>query len=135
MKASKNSWVILLAVVVIALAGCSGKTTAIASQTTAVPSAYRGKAMPPNVDANAGAALYQTDCVPCHGAQGHGDGPASVALNPRPANLVKLSRVSADDFLYWKIGEGVDGSAMPAWKGILTDEQIWQVVAFVRTLK
>lgn len=31
--------------------------------------------------------LYADRCVPCHGAQGVGDGPAAAGLNPRPRNL------------------------------------------------
>jgi len=75
------------------------------------------------VDISAGANSFKTDCVTCHGESGHGDGPASQALDPRPANLADLSKISADDFLFWKISAGVDGTAMPTWKGILTDQQ------------
>jgi high-affinity iron transporter len=87
------------------------------------------------VGASVGANLFQTDCTACHGEHGHGDGPASLSLNPPPANLVKLSQTYADDFLFWKISTGVEGTAMLAWKGVLTDGQIWQVIAFIRTLK
>ena len=40
-----------------------------------------------------------------------------------------------DDYLYWRIATGKEGTSMVAWKGVLTDDQIWQAVAFVRTLK
>ena len=100
-----------------------------------VPSEYAGKTIPSNVDISAGANLFKSDCVTCHGENGHGDGPASQALDPRPANLVDLSKISASDFLFWKISTGVTGTAMPAWKGIFTDQQIWQVIAFIHALK
>jgi mono/diheme cytochrome c family protein len=60
---------------------------------------------------------------------------ASSALNPKPKNLVELKEQVGDDYLFWKISEGSLGTAMLAWKGILTEEQIWELVSFIRTLK
>jgi mono/diheme cytochrome c family protein len=71
----------------------------------------------------------------CHGAQGHGDGPASGSLDPQPKNLAILQQSVGDDYLFWRISTGKPGTSMVAWKGILTDEEIWQVVSFIRTLK
>jgi hypothetical protein len=56
-------------------------------------------------------------------------------LNPKPRNLANIQAAADDDFLFWRIREGKPGTSMVAWKGILTDEQIWQTVAFIRTLK
>ncbi len=81
----------------------------------------------------AGAAIYKQQCAVCHGARGRGDGPAGIALNPRPANLTsKAVQEQSDGALYWKITTG--RGPMPAFKSILTDEQRWQVVAYLRTL-
>jgi len=130
---------VLGTVSIFVLLGCSStapETLAMTSQPLpTVPSDYVGKTIPSDVDANAGATVFKTNCVACHGKDGHGDGPASQTLEPPPANLVDLSKVAADDFLFWKISIGVSGTAMPAWKGVLTDQQIWQVIAFIRTLK
>jgi mono/diheme cytochrome c family protein len=102
----------------------------------AVPAEYAGKTNPLGADAAAaGAEIFKNNCVACHGDQGHGDGPASGALDPLPKNLPMLASTVGDDYLYWRINTGRDGTSMVAWKGILTDEQIWQVVAFIRTLK
>jgi mono/diheme cytochrome c family protein len=49
--------------------------------------------------------------------------------------LAELQPKAADDFLFWRIHEGKPGTSMVAWKGILSDEQIWQIVSFIRTLK
>ncbi len=101
-----------------------------------VPSDYAGKSNPFGSDAAVtGAVIFKTNCVTCHGDNGLGDGPASQALEPRPANLVALGQKVGDDYLYWRINTGVAGTAMPAWKGVLGDEQIWGLVAFIRTLK
>jgi mono/diheme cytochrome c family protein len=82
-----------------------------------------------------GAEVFKTNCATCHGPEGHGDGPAGQALEPRPKNLAELQPKVGDDFLFWRIREGKPGTSMVAWKGILTDEQIWQAVSFIRTLR
>jgi len=56
-------------------------------------------------------------------------------LNPRPTNLAELQSIAGDDFINWRIHTGIEGTSMIAWQGILGDEQIWQVVAFINTLK
>ena len=130
---------VLAAASIFILSGCSSQSlevpVPISQPLPTVPSEYVGKTIPSNVDISAGANSFKTDCVTCHGDDGRGDGPASRALDPRPANLVDLNKISADDFLFWKISTGVTGTAMPAWKGIFTDQQIWQVIAFICTLK
>ena len=101
-----------------------------------VPADYAGLTNPFGTEAaSQGAEIFKTNCEMCHGPQGHGDGPAGQALDPRPRNLAKLQTQAGDDFLFWRIHEGKPGTSMVAWKGILTDEQIWQVISFIRTLK
>jgi mono/diheme cytochrome c family protein len=101
----------------------------------AVPAEYAGKTNPYGVDAAVeGRKVFQSNCQMCHGPQGHGDGPAGQSLDPKPKNLAVLQKSVGDDFLLWRISEGKPGTSMVAWKGILTEEQIWQVVAFIRSL-
>lgn len=101
-----------------------------------VPADYAGKTNPLGADAaGEGAKIFETNCQMCHGPQGHGDGPAGGSLDPRPKNLAVLQESAGDDYLFWRIHEGKQGTAMVAWKGVLTDEQIWAVVSFIRTLK
>ena len=101
-----------------------------------IPAVYAGKSNPFGSDASAdGAQIFQANCGTCHGPQGHGDGPASGSLNPKPKNLAILQESAGDDYLFWWISEGKPGTAMLAWKDILTEEQIWQVVSFLRTLE
>lgn len=101
-----------------------------------VPAEYAGKTNPLGADAGVeGAKIFHTNCETCHGPEGHGDGPAGQALDPKPKNLAELQTVVSDDYLFWRIVEGKPGTSMVAWKGILDEEQIWQVVAFIRTLK
>ncbi|HSL42209.1 MAG TPA: cytochrome c [Anaerolineales bacterium] len=122
------------------LAACGGGEQPAESNENAtlapVPAEYAGMTNPLGADAAAqGAELFRTNCEMCHGPEGHGDGPAGQALEPRPKNLAEIQAKAGDDFLFWRIHDGVPGTSMVAWKGILSDEQIWQVVSFIRTLE
>lgn len=124
----------------LALAACAANQSSPGTDDNAplatVPAEYAGKTNPLGADAaTGGAQLFKTNCEMCHGPQGHGDGPAGQALDPKPRNLAELQAKVGDDFLFWRIHEGKPGTSMVAWKGILTDEQIWQIVSFIRTLK
>jgi mono/diheme cytochrome c family protein len=101
-----------------------------------VPTEYAGLSNPFASDgAQAGAELFKINCVSCHGERGRGDGSAGQSLVPPPANLFILNQIAADDYLYWRINTGKPGTAMVGWKGVLTEEQIWQLVSFIRALK
>lgn len=101
-----------------------------------VPAEYAGLTNPLGADAvDEGAEVFGINCEVCHGPRGYGDGPAGQSLEPRPLNLAELQAKASDDFLFWRISEGKPGTAMVPWKGILTDEQIWQTVSFIRSLK
>ncbi len=124
---------VVLILAAFALAACGGSATATLAP---VPADYAGKTNPLGPDAaTAGAEVFKTNCESCHGPQGHGDGPAGAALDPQPKNLAVFAPTVGDDYLYWRINTGKEGTSMVAWKGVLTDEQIWQVVSFIRTLK
>lgn len=82
----------------------------------------------------AGQKLYTSMCVVCHGNKGKGDGVAGVNLNPRPTNLISTkTQEHSDGAIYWKITEG--RAPMASYKSILTDEQRWQLVNYIRKLK
>ena len=132
--------VFVICVSVLVLTACGGNespsSTPNENATLApVPAEYAGVTNPLGADAApAGADVFHTNCETCHGPQGHGDGPAGQSLEPRPGNLAKIQTKAEDDYLFWRIHDGKPGTSMVAWKGILTDEQIWQVIAFIRTL-
>ena len=139
MRMRKLGLMILMVVLLLVACGGNGSsaTSEDANATLApVPAEFAGLANPlgPNA-ATAGAEVFRTNCETCHGPQGHGDGPAGQSLEPRPRNLADLQATAGDDYLFWRIHDGKPGTSMVAWKGILTDEQIWQAVAFIRTLK
>lgn len=122
------------------LAACGGTANSSSANDNAtlapVPSEYTGRTNPLGADAaDEGAKVFASNCEMCHGPQGHGDGPAGQALDPKPRNLAELQTKASDDFLFWRISEGKPGTSMVPWKGILSEEQIWQLVSFIHTLK
>ena len=130
----KKNLLVLLVLVALVLAACGGSSEPAAPET--VPAEFAGKTNPLGTDAAAdGAKVYQVNCEACHGPQGHGDGPAGVVLDPQPKNLPDLAAQVGDDYLFWRVSTGKPGTSMAPWAGILTDEQIWQAVAYIRTLK
>ncbi|MEO7120317.1 MAG: cytochrome c [Ginsengibacter sp.] len=80
-----------------------------------------------------GRTLYITNCTPCHGPKGKGNGPAAAALNPKPADHTSRAvQAETDGSLFWKISQG--HKPMPQYKPALTDKQRWELVDFIRTL-
>jgi mono/diheme cytochrome c family protein len=80
-----------------------------------------------------GKVLYSTYCSPCHGDKGKGDGPAASALNPKPADHTTATvQNETDGTIYYKLSTG--RSPMPGYQKILTDNQRWELVAYIRTL-
>lgn len=135
-----KKFILVILVSVFLVAACGGSETSSSSDPNAtlapVPAEYAGLTNPLGAEAaDEGAEVFQSNCQACHGPEGHGDGPAGQALDPRPKDLAELQENAGDDFLFWRIREGKPGTSMVAWKGILTDEQIWQTVSFIRSLK
>lgn len=87
---------------------------------------------PDRASVERGKKLYQTHCAVCHGVRGRGDGPAGAPLKPRPTDLVDMAGQHPDGDFAWKIENG--RGPMPAWKGVLTETQIWDLVNFLRDL-
>jgi len=87
-----------------------------------------------------GAQQYQIFCVTCHGENGCGGGPGAVGLDPQPAKHCDGDYMNtlSDEHLFTVIKEGgpaVGKSPLMApWGGTLTDAQIWDVVAYLRTI-
>jgi len=75
-------------------------------------------------------------CVVCHGRDGQNTGvPFAGALSPPVPSLVSPQVQSyTDGQLKWIIENGVSPSGMPASKGILSDQDIWNLVVFIRHL-
>jgi len=83
-----------------------------------------------------GGLVYANYCVTCHGINADGNGRAARLHNPRPANLRASDKNDAYiALIVRKGGEALGRSqSMPPWGEELTDEQIKDVVAFVRSV-
>ena len=138
----KPIWIAILILIVsaVVLSACGSAATAVPDKP--VPADYAGKTNPfaGQADAaDAGKQLFTDNCATCHGDSGKGDGPAGASLTPKPANLTVVAPTKQDDFLNWFISEGGAAAgkspSMVAWKGTLSQDEIWQVITYVRTLK
>jgi mono/diheme cytochrome c family protein len=96
----------------------------------------------PEALVDAGRALYDTHCWTCHGEEGDGLGPVADYLWPRPRDFTIASfklrttpsgELPTDEDLYRSISLGLPGSAMPAWRSVLTPAERWQVIAYIKT--
>lgn len=95
---------------------------------------------PGSGDVAEGATQYKMYCATCHGETGCGDGPLSAGLDPKPAKHCDGSYMNKldDEYLFKVVKEG--GAAvgksplMAAWGGSLSDDQIWDVVAYMRSI-
>jgi mono/diheme cytochrome c family protein len=90
-----------------------------------------------------GKEIFTAKCALCHGDKGDGKGPGSVNLPLKPANLTDGRMVAEmpDNFWVWRVSEGglvepfkSKGSAMPSWKGELSMNDRWAVIAYAHTL-
>ncbi len=84
-----------------------------------------------------GAVLYPAHCASCHGAQGRGDGPAASSLPVPPADLTAGHFwAHGDGELFWWLSQGIEaprgGLAMPGFADVLTEDQRWALIDWVR---
>lgn len=91
-------------------------------------------------DASHGATLFDNYCWTCHGKSGKGDGPIAKVYQPRPRDLTDHAYVASrtDYDLYHAISQGGAAmgrsAAMPAWGHVLTPQDMWDLVAYIRQL-
>ena len=123
--------VLVLAMTLAMIAGCGSKSestgeTAMNATPEATPAAPAA--------AKDGPTVFKERCALCHGPDGHGDGPGSKALNPKPRNFHDKAYMASrsDDSLLFVIHNGK--GAMPKWGGVLKEEEITAVLAHIRGL-
>ncbi|MCP9462478.1 MAG: cytochrome c [Nitrospira sp.] len=115
----REGWVI--GVIGILVAGFAGGPT------------VREFGSPEKGDPVSGREIYVNTCMRCHGIDGKGK--IDVRLVPPPADLTSAAVQSRlDGALFRRIHEGKPNTAMGAWHHALSDEEIWDVVAYVRML-
>ena len=88
-----------------------------------------------------GEPLFQTHCMVCHGTDGKGKGPGAAGLPHAPADLTHhfhRAPGDGDAYLFWRVSEGGQvepfrsmQSVMPAFKTVLSEDERWDVLAYV----
>ena len=98
-------------------------------------------------DATAGQMLFEANCAACHGIGGQGDGPVGAALNPAPRDLTTgefkfdangTGTPGEDEDITLVIQNGAmeyGGSALMAPWPTLSDDQVVDIVAYIRSLE
>ena len=81
----------------------------------------------------AGAASYAVVCQNCHGAPGYGQSPVALSMRPEPPELTQATTRYSDKELFFIVQNGVRYSGMPAWSVPNRPEEIWSLVAFLKT--
>jgi mono/diheme cytochrome c family protein len=102
-----------------------------------VPANFKSMANPVAKSAasnTAGKTLYDKNCASCHGKVGLGDGVKARALQTFPGDFSKAEfQGQTDGDLHYKTKTG--RGEMPKYEGKLTDDDIWNVVNYMRTFK
>ena len=87
-------------------------------------------------DAQGGRTIYEKHCLPCHGPEGRGDGQFGKITSPPAADFTSAaSKKKTEAELLSTIENGRPPTAMEAWKGQLSDRQIQDVLAYVKSLR
>jgi len=104
---------------------------------------FSGTAAAKPGDADKGKEIYDKRCTWCHGAEGDGAGAAKDRLNPPPRDFtsgnykIKTSSFEDmtpnDDDIFRMIRDGMPGTSMPGWSDVLKEQDMWNLVAYVKT--
>jgi mono/diheme cytochrome c family protein len=80
--------------------------------------------------------LYAVDCSMCHGADGHTSSDSGRWMYPRASDLTspEVQQYSQRE-LFWIVKNGIRLSGMPAFGKVESDENIWNLVNYLRTLR
>jgi mono/diheme cytochrome c family protein len=141
----KSAFVISAAVVVLTFAGCKagepGKVeksvvTEVKHEVTVGGKDLKNPVPDTPEAAKEGGEHFQHHCQICHGLDGQGTGvPFAMKMSPPVADLAsKDVQDYADGQLKWIIENGIGPSGMPGWKGILEDDEMWNIVHYIRHL-
>lgn len=93
----------------------------------------KGNPVKPTQDSvERGRLLFQQNCIQCHGIDGRGDGPEAASLSPAPTDFRLHTPLHTDPQFYAFIANGYPGSQMPAFKDAFSEEDIWNLVNYLR---
>lgn len=79
--------------------------------------------------------LYTNTCLPCHGEQAQGDGPAAAFIVPPPKPLIVNGKIAVPDGVaFWVITNGIDGTGMASLGDTLSEPERWKVIRYLHVL-
>lgn len=81
-----------------------------------------------------GARLYRDKCADCHGRPDNPDSDYGASFYPRAPQFMQARTHLPENQDFYLVKNGVRRSAMPAWRNIMADSEIWQVVTFLNHL-
>jgi len=99
--------------------------------TLAMFPAHRSDAAEGKGNPDAGKIVFEKNCIGCHGKNGEGLGAMSKLPNFTDA---KVMTGRSDKELFDKITNGGKGTGMPAWGSLISEQDRWNLVAYIRTL-
>jgi mono/diheme cytochrome c family protein len=79
----------------------------------------------------AGALLYRDHCTLCHGDPAHPNSTLADSFNPPAPQFMNDMADMPENQNFYILQHGIRWTAMPAWKNVLSERQIWQTVTFL----
>lgn len=79
----------------------------------------------------AGARLYRDHCTLCHGDPAHPKSLLADSMNPSAPQFVDDKPDMPENQNFYIVQHGIRWTAMPGWKSVLNEHQLWQLVAFL----
>ena len=86
---------------------------------------------PTDDNLTAGMKIYQADCASCHGDVHRPHGALADAFYPRAPQFQEDAPDMPENQNFYIIEHGIRLSGMPAWKQALSEQEMWQVTAFL----
>ena len=106
------------------------------THTHADAAALKNPVAPTAESVSAGAALFAKQCASCHGTGGKGDGAMAAKLKSKPSDLTDADwkHGPSDGEIFTLIRDGARAAGMKAYRGALTDRQMWDLVNYIRSI-
>lgn len=75
---------------------------------------------------------FESMCSHCHTPPGAKPTPVAKNLNPEPPEMQDMGKHLTPAYTFWAVKHGIKMTGMPAWGGVHTDDELWDVVAAVQ---
>jgi len=108
------------------------------SKSRSVSTYSTGIAVPDNLDTDSrvmkGAGHFETGCASCHGSPIWKQPRIAQRLTPTPPHLPEKVPDRTDGELFYLVKHGIKFTGMPAFPSSQRDDEVWDMVAFLRRL-